>query len=266
MWNIPSSSEHAGITVDLFSDLDNTLIYSHRTELPPDKVAVEYLNGQAQSFMTARALWFLQNASWARLIPVTTRSVEQFRRVFVFERTLPCRYALVCNGGELLIDGESDPQWLRETRQLAAQELAALPEAADAMRAITPERIHAPSDLMVYAKCGDPVQAAKILRTRVDLTRLNVLHDSRKVYCIPHSINKGSALERFQKRFPTRFIVAAGDSEFDIPLLNAADLAVFPRQLEAKIHCPRKVVVDSGEVLSDGLCSILEALKADQTK
>ena len=50
--------------VDLFTDLDNTLIYSRRRPLPGDKVVVERLNGADQSFMTGRTLEFFQHAPW----------------------------------------------------------------------------------------------------------------------------------------------------------------------------------------------------------
>lgn len=38
--------------IRLFCDLDHTLIYSHRVPIGLNKIAVEYLNGKEQSFMT----------------------------------------------------------------------------------------------------------------------------------------------------------------------------------------------------------------------
>ena len=60
-----------------FSDLDRTLIFSHRIALPREKLVVELLNGREQSYMTCRTLAYLQNAAWLRLVPVTMRSCEQ---------------------------------------------------------------------------------------------------------------------------------------------------------------------------------------------
>lgn len=253
--------------MDLFSDLDNTLIYSHRRALPCDKVVVERWDGKEQSYMTDRTLRFLQRASWIRLIPVTTRSKEQYLRIFVFGASIPCRYALVCNGGELLIDGETDGEWLEETKRLAQKELAALPIAEEALSAEAgAERIQRPSGLMLYAKCEAPAQTAAVLREKLSGLPLNILSDSRKVYCLPRTMQKGAALHRFRRRFQTGFAVAAGDSVFDISLLNAADAAVATAGLEGAVRCRRRVTVDSGEIFSDSLCSLLEQMCPDKLR
>ena len=47
----------------LFSDLDRTLIFSHRVELPGEKLPVELLEGRVQSYMTRRTLAYLQEAT-----------------------------------------------------------------------------------------------------------------------------------------------------------------------------------------------------------
>ncbi len=256
MWSTPLSCER----VDLFTDLDNTLIYSRRRPLPGDKVVVERLNGADQSFMTGRTLEFFQHAPWVRVIPVTTRSVSQFERIAAPGLKIPS--ALVCNGGVLLMEGVPDVQWLEETRQLAGRELATLPRARAALeRLASPEHVHMPEGLMVYAKWEDAGRAARLLREQTDGTLLDVLHGGGKVYAIPRSLNKGMAVKRFKRRFITGFTVAAGDSEFDIPLLNAADLAVFPPALEGAVRAPRTVVVREGP-LSDGLCDVLESLRS----
>ena len=48
----------------LFSDLDNTLIYSHNRELSKPKVVIEHLDGREQSFMTQYTYDFLASADW----------------------------------------------------------------------------------------------------------------------------------------------------------------------------------------------------------
>lgn len=44
-----------------FSDLDNTLVYSHRVSLPGERIAVEYLNDHIQSYMTKKTYDFSVN-------------------------------------------------------------------------------------------------------------------------------------------------------------------------------------------------------------
>ena len=102
-----------------FSDLDSTLIWSRRKAPGVPKRAAEYLNGKEQSFMTEETFRFLRDAGWLTLVPVTTRSEEQYRRIFLME-SLPVRYALVCYGGKLLAGGREDAEWTAETLETAA--------------------------------------------------------------------------------------------------------------------------------------------------
>ena len=245
---------------DFFSDLDNTLIYSHRTAPNADKILVEMLDGREQSYMTRRTLTFLQNAPWLRLIPVTTRSKEQFARISLFPARLPCPYALVCNGGELLIGGESDPRWLEETRSLISPAMDALRAGIALMENMSGGRVRTPSGLMAYAVFENPAEAVQKLRHAIGSPALSILHNSRKVYCIPSILHKGTAVERFKTRYPTGTIAAAGDSVFDIPLLEIGEIAITTRALANSVHNPHTIAIDDHLILSDEICSVLAGI------
>lgn len=58
-----------------FSDLDNTLIFSHRKKGVEDKIPVEYLNGKEQSYMPGELARLLTDNQEILLVPVTTRSI-----------------------------------------------------------------------------------------------------------------------------------------------------------------------------------------------
>src|SRR5947208_5976810 len=96
------------MTVLVASDLDRTLIYSRKARSlgvdAADAVCVEVHDEKESSFVTAAAAAGLAAlADEAVLVPVTTRIVEQYRRV-----RLPGRepaYAIAANGGVLLVDG-----------------------------------------------------------------------------------------------------------------------------------------------------------------
>lgn len=243
-----------------FSDLDRTLIFSHRIELPKEKLVVELLDGKEQSYMTCRTLAYLQSASWLRLIPVTMRSREQYERVTVFQTLLPCRYALICNGGVLLSDGEIDRAWLAETRRLASDELRELERAVKIFETLA-DRVRTPMDLMAYALCPDPEDTARHLRRAVDGSLLTVRADRGKLYCLPRSIHKGSALLRFRERFAVDTAVAAGDSAFDIPMLDAADYAIAPQTIAAQVRCANTIAAAGEGPFSDEICDVLETLR-----
>ena len=117
--------------MDLFaSDLDNTLIFSHRHREEGD-VCVERLEGREQSFCTSREPALLARVrERAEFIPVTTRSVEQYRRIQWPPDCAP-RYAVTDNGGILLCDGVEDPRWREETRTAAEPWEGALRQAQE---------------------------------------------------------------------------------------------------------------------------------------
>lgn len=245
--------------IHFFSDLDNTLIYSHRAAPEADKVLAEMLDGREQSYMTRRTLTFLQNAPWLRLIPVTTRSKEQFARISLFPAYLPCPYALVCNGGELLVNGESDPQWLEETRALIAPAADALREGIARMESMIGggRIIRNPSGLMACGVFEDPAGTVQKLRDAIDDPAVSILRAGRKVYCIPAAMDKGAAVERFKARYPTGAIAAAGDSVLDIPLLEKGEIAITNRALASAVRNPHTVAIDDHLILSDEICSVL---------
>lgn len=245
--------------VDFFSDLDNTLIYSHRTAPKVDKVLAETLDGREQSYISRRTLAFLQNAPWLRLIPVTTRSKEQFARISLFPAQLPCPYALVSNGGELLIDGETDPQWLEETRMLISPAMDALRDGIALMEKMVASgrKVRTPSNLMAYAVFDDPAETVQRLRNLLDVSTLSILHDSRKVYCIPSAMHKGAAVKRFMARYQTETIATAGDSAFDIPLLEMGEIAITNRAMASLLRNPNTIAIVDHLILSDEICSVL---------
>lgn len=105
--------------ITLFSDLDNTLIFSHRKEYNEEKILVEYIDGKEQSYISAKLAQFLKECSNISLIPITTRSCEQYKRIFVLPDMLHEQHALTCNGGVLLIDGVVDEEWLTDSNQLS---------------------------------------------------------------------------------------------------------------------------------------------------
>lgn len=116
----------------IFLDLDDTLFQS-RAKCPPGTELSEtaYLaDGRAHSFMTGKQRvlwrWFDEHL---RVIPVTARSGDAFRRV-----NLPFRdWAVIDFGGVVLQPGgEPDGEWLERSRALAAGYRAALQELQEA--------------------------------------------------------------------------------------------------------------------------------------
>ena len=101
-------------TILFASDLDNTLLFSHRHRQPEDR-CVERLNGAEQGFFTRETPDLLpQVVQRVHLLPITTRSIEQYQRI-------QCRThgAQDCRRQRrvLLRDGQVDRAWYARPRR-----------------------------------------------------------------------------------------------------------------------------------------------------
>ena len=238
-----------------FSDLDNTLIYSHRHADGRPVVWVEQLEGRPQSFMTLPTYRFLQSAAWLPTVPLTTRTEAQYRRLQPLAGELRWRDALLCNGAVLLRDGEEDLDWRRESEEISKDDRPALERALSfAVSAFGEDRIQRTDPFFFYVKGGEAEMALQMLQPRVDPGHLRLTRDARKVYCYPQSLQKGTALRRYAAMAGASRTIAAGDSAFDIPMLEAADLSFYPQALAAAVRCPRGIPCQDG-IFSDQICA-----------
>ena len=245
--------------MNLFSDLDNTLIYSHRRNLPEPKITVEWLNGKQQSFMTEKSFNFFSDNPDVQLIPVTTRSIEQYSRLTALTEGLKVSYAIVCNGGILLSNGMIDTDWMNETMKMmepAYDEFMRVKEVACEL--CGEDHIHDVEGIMFYGKSETPQQIVNALSLKMDVSKVGAFCDSRKFYCVPNVINKGSAVQRFSKRFNATIDVAVGDGIADIPMLEAARFAIAPKSLDCLVNNRNVAYIDKREILSDEVCSIVK--------
>ena len=241
-----------------FSDLDNTLVYSHRVTLPGECVAVEYLNNRNQSYMTKKTFDFFTESSNVFLVPTTTRTCEQYARLSETFIKFGCKYALVCNGGILLENNKIDAKWIGETKAIAGKELHSLIEAERVFHQLFPKHlIHSANEIMIYAKTDTPKFDASKLKTLLDTNALNIFFDSRKVYCIPLSINKGNAVKRFSEQMGIKYYISAGDSLPDVSMLNSSNEAIMPFEMSEIVENKHKTVANKTQIFSDFICDSL---------
>ena len=239
------------------SDLDRTLIYSHRFSMPPTKIVAEYYDGRVQSYMTARSFHFLQNLRGAELFPVTTRTPEQFARIHVFGGEIPYRAALTCNGAILYDNGDPDAQWLADTMRIGA---ASFPEVKRIFTYLQvkygAEHLHYYEPYFTYRVCENAQEIAAELRRVADLSCVFIHADRRKVYCYPRGLDKGNAIRRLRKRFGITKLLAAGDSVFDVPMLDAADFAFAPARIRNYVSNVNASFHED-EIISDAFCDFI---------
>lgn len=249
----------------LFLDMDNTLISSHRHPCQQPFVWVEELKGRNQSYVTQKTYRYFEKQEDVTVIPITTRSRQQFDRLMDMTDHFGWDLSLICNGSILLIKGEEDPVWTKESKEISAPDRNAYESLLAVVRSrVSSENLVCVNPFLFYVKSDEPGEMMKFMQENANLDHLSIYRDARKVYCIPVSLHKGSAVERFRKRFGNKLTYAAGDSAFDLPMLEMADIALYPETLKCYLE-DRKNAIFCPAIFSDSICDILLKLKREET-
>lgn len=239
----------------LHIDLDNTLIYSYKHDIGNDKINVEIYQDREISFVTKRTYENLKKISRQMLlIPTSTRSIEQYNRINLQIGDIP--YALVCNGGVLLADGEKVSSWYQTSMELIRESLPALDAARHILERDSRRKFELRfiEDLFLFTKCEEPEAVIEELKKTLDTDAVDIFHNKEKVYVVPKKLSKGKAVERFREYIGADRVIAAGDSEFDISMLRAADLGIAPHGFRQKYFIDFQIEEMSGsEIFSDEL-------------
>ena len=207
------------------SDLDNTLIHSYKNSKIGD-VCVEMKDGRELSFMSSDNYNLLKYiVKQCEFVPITTRSLEQYQRINL--GVVP-KYAIVAHGAILLIDGKIDEQWVLETRKLISKKLPEIHE-NDILY-----DVRYVDDFFIFGKSNDVFKAVKYLQTFIDNKDFIACSVQNKFYVMPKQLKKGTAMERLKNRINEKFVICAGDSFLDISMLEIADIAISPKNIELK--------------------------------
>ena len=223
------------------SDLDRTLIYSRRfiKEVEKDNIVpVELYNEKIISYMTKQSLRLLQEiSSKAMFIPITTRSIEQYSRISIFDESISIKYAVTTNGGTILIDKKLDTEW----EDIVNREL----KKCDSLEKVieTHKRMVKNPSILRYRVADE-----KFFYNIIDLNSVNeTCHDyyaefdeylekakwskydqGRKVYYVPNVLTKEKALMYIMKKEGIEKTIVSGDSIMDLSMLEIASQGFVP--------------------------------------
>ncbi|MFJ5207114.1 MULTISPECIES: HAD family hydrolase [Streptomyces] len=218
------------------SDLDRTLIYSAAAlalTMPdaraPRLLCVEVHESRPLSFMTETAAQLLTDlGDRALFVPTTTRTRKQYQRINL--PGPPPTYAICANGGHLLVDGVSDPDWHAQVTARLAESCAPLAEIQDHLMATASpawvRKHRVAEDLFAYLVVERellPEEWVKELAVWAENRGWTVSLQGRKIYAVPKPLTKSAALRELARRTGAELTLAAGDSLLDADLLLAAD-------------------------------------------
>jgi len=207
------------------TDLDNTLIYSYKREIGEEKRCVEIYKDKEISFITEKSIQLLTKiAKKAMVVPVTTRTVEQYQRIEL-GIGVP-KYALTCNGGVLLKDGEKDMCWYYDSLKLAETSWDELWKSQDILKYDKNRSMEVQfiEELFVFTKSTKPEETVHKLMEKLDLSKMDIFSNGVKIYAIPKNLTKGNAIRRLREALGIEYVTAKGENIFDL-MITAAKTA-----------------------------------------
>lgn len=222
------------------SDLDRTLIYSLGAlgvpEDSPGLVPAEIIDGRIAAYISRRALdLLLELRANVIFMPVTTRTIAEYRRINLFRETIIPDYAVTSNGGNILVHGAVDQAWRAHIGGLVEQHSAAAEEVREIVRSVVrtewiiSER-YCDELFYTYVVYRDllPLDEIKQMSERLHGLGWRVSLQGRKLYVVPEAVNKSDAIIHVRRTVRSEPMVASGDSLLDKCLLESADYAIAP--------------------------------------
>ncbi len=232
------------------TDLDRTMIYS-RAAMGDEQfatletVCVEIYRDAPLSYMAEAAVELLTRlAREVVVVPTTTRTPAQYERITL--PGSPFRYAVVSNGGRILVDGADDPVWRARIENEVTRAGATLDEVRNELRTRIDDSwvtaLRTADDLFCYLVVDPSAQPPEFLEQWqgwCDARGWTASQQGRKIYATPQPVTKSAAIAEVRRRLvadgtldDSAELYAAGDGWLDTDLLLAADHAIRPRHGE----------------------------------
>jgi hydroxymethylpyrimidine pyrophosphatase-like HAD family hydrolase len=260
------------------SDLDRTLIYSKKfLDTYADAIEIiEKKDNIALSHMSQRTIGLLSIINEKMLfVPTTTRSLEQYKRISIFQNKILPKYAIVANGGIILKNNIVDPVWQKIIKDKMKDILS--PQALiDQNKVFFDQReikLYKPCDnLFVYAVLYEKLENNLFyadIEVRAEASGYKVTPNGHKLYFIPYFITKWEAIRHIMQLEQEDCLIAAGDSILDAPMLVHSNYGYIPlhgdlsTQIETELcdhknlHLTKGVGIDSSDELLQNILQMI---------
>lgn len=225
----------------LASDLDRTLIYSQNAidQYSPNindelYVAENYDDGPF-SFMTKKASGFADRLIKENLlVPVTTRTLAQYDCINL-SQNVNVKWAIAANGAEVLYNGKVDSEWNSYILNQLKCNCSALADVENDIKKY--EKL----EWFLKQKVADNWFIYIIIKpdlldivTKDEIKKIanknnwQLSIQGRKLYLVPNSINKLTAIKYVSEKCDVRNFIAAGDSLLDKQMVISAHCGFVP--------------------------------------
>ncbi|MGP7815976.1 hypothetical protein [Niallia sp. 01092] len=220
------------------SDLDRTIIYSTRALesmnilINHTLVAVETKNGENVAFMTERSFQLLKEvANQLFFVPVTTRTFEQYERVFIFKKEIKVSYSVSSNGAVIYYKGKKIEEWKKHVAKRLEMECLKKEMLLQKLERFSINgTLKIADNLFIYYILKSEI-SREMKEIIVDLAKSfgwKVSLQGRKLYFMPLPVCKGEAMKFIQNREGIKTVAGAGDSVLDFPLLEGCTRPFIP--------------------------------------
>lgn len=265
------------------SDLDQTLIYSKRSarlesgERLPDMILVEKKEKEEISYMSPEAVRLLRQVNERMFfLPVTTRTVSQYKRISIFQEEIIPPAAVTSNGGNILINGMPDKEWNLAIAGKINEKTVPEADLQQKFAELSHEEWilsrRTADDLFHYYlinKDKAPLDELAQFKETADQCGWNMSLQGRKLYFVPKPVNKWDAVAFLKEKLGKTFVMASGDSMLDLCMLEVADFAIAPahgelagEKLDRIVRTKAKGIRAAEEILGKVLAVYEETSKA----
>ncbi len=221
-----------------FSDIDRTIIHSMKfLNESNNPEIIEYNNSKPISYIEKESLLLLNDLSKKLLlIPVTTRSLNQYKRI-----KFPCKfkYSIISNGGIILKNGKRLKQWDKLIkRKINKTDYIEIKNNLNRINKYLIKEINLIDDVFYFSKVKE--NYINDLMSELDNILIDYNWDytiqSNKLYIIPNFISKENAIKYLLKTEikGNNFIITAGDGKLDYNFVffKEANLKFVPKNSE----------------------------------
>lgn len=222
----------------IFSDLDNTLWQSNKTNKLLDINETIKISNEENSFMDEKQVWlynFLQKDN-ALFIPTTARNLEQYNRTFLKERNYP---VIILNlGCTLLLNGEIDKEWNNIIENMF-QKIDYTKETLKEINKKLLEKFNIELEIekhpYAYKKINDIILFKEVEQFLIENKHndaIEIANSRNVIFYKPIELDKSICVSYVIEKMKPKLSIGLGDSFMDKEFLKKTDFFFIPKNSE----------------------------------